>query len=81
MGALKNVLREQLLSSAPADALSEAQAASLFSNFLSSCVAQPILTPTTRSGPEAQEEQPWVDHYLELADKVIYARRGRLPRA
>jgi len=81
MGALKNVLREQLLSSAPADALSEAQAASLFSNFLSSCVAQPMLTPTTRVGPEAQEEQPWVDHYLELADKVIYARRGRLPRA
>ena len=81
IGALKNVLREHLLSGSPGDALSEAQAELLFSNFLSSCIARPRLIPIAKLGSEAQDEQPWVDHYLELADKVIYARRGRLPRA
>ena len=83
LGALKNILREQLLSSTIglSDTLSDAQAALLFSRFLSSCLVSPAQRQLSRIEPEAQEEQPWVDHYLELADKLIYARRRRIPRA
>ena len=81
IGALKNVLREQLLSSGPGAAFAEAQAGLLFSSFLSSCIVRPTVTNITMVEPEAQFEQPWVDHYLELADQVIYTRGGRLPRA
>lgn len=83
LGALKSILREQLLSSSTGffDSLSDAQAGLLFSRFLTSNLASPGLAPLSRGEAEARDEQPWVDHYLELADKVIYARGRRIPRA
>jgi AcrR family transcriptional regulator len=81
LGALKNVLRQQLLSSTKPGVFSDAQAALLCSWLLSSCLRPSVKTKLARIEPELLEEQPWVDHYLELADQVIYAPGGRIPRA
>ena len=73
MGAIKSMLRDQVLGSTAHRPLrySESKVRLLFSTFLSSCLVRPSVATFDIMDPDLIEEQPWVNRYLDLADKML----------
>jgi AcrR family transcriptional regulator len=72
MGALRAMLAERVLSAHGASFFSESELRTVFSNFLSSCTSA-SLSQVSALIPEQKDEQPWLNHYLELADMALRA--------
>ena len=73
MGALRAMLAQRVLSDHGASLFSESELRTVFSNFLSSCTRPAYQSQASALIPEQKDEQPWLNHYLELADMALRA--------
>lgn len=71
MGALKAMLVELMVNPHDAQQFSETEVRILISNFLSSCTRPRYEEGSVAMTLDQTDEQPWVNHYLELAEMVL----------
>jgi AcrR family transcriptional regulator len=80
LGALKAMLRERVLQQHARAAVSDDELRLTFSNFLSSCMSSTRHFSVGPVVPPPGEEEPWLNHYLELADMALRAS-GKIAEA
>jgi AcrR family transcriptional regulator len=73
MGALKDMLRNRAFHQGENKVISHFEIRLTFSKFLSSCLrsSQPLALALPSTMPSQIDEDPWLNHYLELADLVL----------